>query len=124
MRAGDTTLVQGPNPRSDEAFQKLLLRFSAAAAQGTDVASLICLFCRETREFFQVSGVYFWQCLSPDEMVGAEADGLLAESFRGLRLKASESAVSGEAVRRRRTIFVNFLDSRSEEHTSELQSPC
>ena len=50
-----------------------LLRFSAAAAQGTDIASLIRLFCRETREFFQVSGVYFWQCLSPDEMVGAEA---------------------------------------------------
>ena len=111
MRAGDTTLVQGPNPRSDEGFQKLLLRFSAAAAQGTDVAALIRLFCQETREFFQVSGVYFWQCLSPDEMVGAEADGLMAESFRGLRLKASESAVSGEAVRRRRTIFVNFLDS-------------
>ena len=88
MRAGDTTLIQGPNPRSDEAFQKLLLRFSAAAAQGTDVASLIRLFCRETREFFQVSGVYFWQCLSPDEMVGAEADGIRAESFRGLRLKA------------------------------------
>lgn len=111
MRAGDTTLVRGPNPRSDEGFQKLLLRFSAAAAQGTDVAALIRLFCQQTREFFQVSGVYFWQCLSPDEMVGAEADGLMAESFCGLRLKASESAVSGEAVRRRRTIFVNFLDS-------------
>src|SRR5215470_12776231 len=71
MHAGDTMLVDGPNPRSDEAFQKLLLRFSAAAAQGTDVPSLIRLFCRETREFLQVSGVYYWQSLSPDEMVGA-----------------------------------------------------
>ena len=40
MHAGDTTLVEGSNPRSDEAFQQLLLRFSAAAAQGTDAASL------------------------------------------------------------------------------------
>ena len=59
---------------------------------------MIRLFCRETREFFQVSGVYFWQCLSPDEMVGAEADGVMAERFRGLHMKASESAVAGEAV--------------------------
>jgi PAS domain S-box-containing protein len=110
MHAGDITLVEGPNPRSDEAFQKLLLRFSAAAAQGIEVASLIRLFCRETREFFQVSGAYFWQRLSPDEMVGAEADGLMADRFRGLHLRAADSAVSGESVRKRRTIFVNFLD--------------
>jgi PAS domain S-box-containing protein len=122
MHAGDTTLVDGPNPRSDEAFQQLLLRFSAAAAQGTDVPSLIRLFCRETREFFQVSGVYFWQNLSPDEMVGAEADGVLAERFRGLHLKASESAVSGEAVRTRRTIFVNFLDASRYQRAFEFQA--
>jgi PAS domain S-box-containing protein len=122
MRTGDTTVVQGPNPRSDEAFQKLLLRFSAAAAQGADVAALIRLFCRETREFFQVSGVYFWQSLSPDEMIGAEADGALAERFRGLHLKASESAVSGEAVRKRRTIFVNFLDSARYPRAFEFQA--
>jgi two-component system NtrC family sensor kinase len=122
MRSGDTTLVQGPNPRSDEAFQKLLLRFSAAAAQGTDVPSLIRLFCRETRAFFQVSGVYFWQCLSTDDMVGAEADGLMAEHFRGLHLKASESAVAGEAVKKRRTIFVNFLDAARYPRAFEFQA--
>ncbi|PYX39581.1 MAG: hypothetical protein DMG81_09060, partial [Acidobacteria bacterium] len=122
MHAGDTMLVDGPSPRSDEAFQKLLLRFSAAAAQGTDIASLIRLFCRETREFFQVSGVYFWQCLSPDEMVGAEADGVFADRFRGLHLKASESAVSGEAVRKRRTIFVNFLDTARYQRAFEFQA--
>jgi len=122
MHAGDMMLVGGPNPRSDEAFQKLLLHFSAAAAQGTDTASLIRLFCRETREFFQVSGVYFWQCLSPDEMIGAEADGLLADRFRGLHLKASESAVSGEAVRKRRTIFVNFLDAARYQRAFEFQA--
>ena len=122
MHAGDTTLVEGSNPRSDEAFQQLLLRFSAAAAQGTDVASLIRLFCRETREFFQTSGVYFWQCLSPDEMVGAEADGIMAERFRGLHMKASESAVTGEAVRKRRTIFVNFLDSSRYARAAEFHA--
>ncbi len=122
MSAGDTTLVEGSNPRSDEAFQKLLLRFSAAAAQGTDIASLIRLFCRETREFFQVSGVYFWQSLSPDEMVGAEADGIMAERFRGLHMKASESAVAGEAVRKRRTIFVNFLDSARYARAAEFHA--
>lgn len=110
MHAGDMTLVEGSNPHSDEAFQRLLLRFSAAAAQGTDSAALIRLFCRETREFFQVSGAYFWQCLSPEELMGAEADGLMADGFRGLHLSASDSAVSGEAVRKRRTIFVNFIE--------------
>src|ERR1700747_1661996 len=110
MSAGDTTLVEGSNPHSDEAFQKFLLRFSAAAAQGADAASLIRLFCRETREFFQVSGVYFWQSLSPEDLVGSEADGVFADRFRGMRMKSSESAVSGEAVRKRRTIFTNFLD--------------
>src|SRR5262249_52799341 len=111
MAPGDMTLVQGSNPRSDEAFQQLLLRFSAAAAKGTDAASLIRFFCRETREFFQVSGVYYWQSLSPEELVGAEADGVFAERFRGMRMKSSESAVSGEAVRKRRTIYANSIDS-------------
>ena len=116
------TLVEGSNPHSDEAFQKLLLRFSAAAAQGVDSASLIRLFCRETREFFQVSGVYYWQSLSPEEMVGAEADGFMADRFRGLHLRASDSAVSGEAVRKRRTIFVNFLDRERYPRASEFRA--
>src|SRR3989442_15679955 len=85
MQAGDTTVVQGPSPRSDEAFQKLLLQFSAAAAQGTHGPPLIHLFCRVTREFFQVDGTYFWQFASAEELIGAEADGLMAERFRGRR---------------------------------------
>jgi PAS domain S-box-containing protein len=122
MHAGDMTVVEGANPHSDEAFQKLLLRFSAAAAQGVDAASLIRLFCRETREFFEVSGVYFWQSLSPEEMVGAEADGLLADRFRGMHLRASDSAAAGEAVRKRRTIFVNFLDPNRYPRASEFRA--
>jgi PAS domain S-box-containing protein len=110
MRVGDTSVLEGATPRSDEAFQKLLLRFSAAAAQGTDAPALIELFCRATREFFQVDGSYFWRRVSSDEMIGMEADGLLADSFRNKRLKASQSAVATEAVRLRKTVYVNRLD--------------
>ena len=103
-------MVPPASPRSDDSFQKLLLRFSEAAAQGMDASSLIELFCRESRHFFQVSGVYFWRCLSPDQLIGAEADGLMADHFRGSRLKASQSAVAAEAVRSRRTVFNNHVD--------------
>ena len=103
MHAGDISLVENPNPHSDEAFQRLLLQISSAASDGLDPDALIHLFCREARVFFQVSGVYFWHVLSPDEMVGAQADGLMAERFVGLRLKSSESAVTVDALRSRRT---------------------
>ncbi|HMH01379.1 MAG TPA: GAF domain-containing protein, partial [Terriglobales bacterium] len=110
MRVGDTSVLEGATPRSDEAFQRLLLQFSAAAARGIDAPALIDLFCRATREFFQVDGAYFWQVVSSDELVGTEANGLRAESFRGKRLKASHSAVAMEAVRLRKTVYVNRLD--------------
>ena len=103
-------MVQGTGPRSDDSFQKLLLDISDAAARGTDASSLLQLFCRATREFFKVSGTYFWRLASSEELVGAEADGLMAEHFRGARLKAGESAVAMEAVRSRRTVYVNHLD--------------
>ena len=110
MQPGNTTVVQGTGPRSDDSFQKLLLDISDAAARGTDASSLLQLFCRATREFFKVSGTYFWRLASSEELVGAEADGLMAEHFRGARLKAGESAVAMEAVRSRRTVYVNHLD--------------
>jgi transcriptional regulator with GAF, ATPase, and Fis domain len=109
-KRGETTVIESSSQRSDEAFQKLLLRFSAAAARGSHTASLIRLFCQATREFFQVDGAYFWHCASSEELIGAEADGLMAERFRGTRLKASESAVAVEAIRQRKTIRVNHLD--------------
>jgi PAS domain S-box-containing protein len=98
-------------PGSDEAFQALLLRIAAKANDRSEAAALIQLFCRATREFFQVSGVYFWRRESEDQLVGEEADGKMAERFRGLRLKQHESAVTMEAVRRRRAVFVNRLDA-------------
>jgi PAS domain S-box-containing protein len=98
-------------PNSDDAFQKLLLRIAAKAAERADSHALIQLFCRATREFFQVSGVYFWRRYAGDELVGEQADGKLAERFIGIRLLPQQSAVTADAVRRRRTIFVNRVQS-------------
>jgi len=103
-------LLRSVTARTDEAFQQLLLRFSAAAARGASANDLLVLFCREVREFFQVSGVYFWRSLSPDEMIGAESDGVAVERFTGLRLRADQSAVTAEAIRKHQTVFVNGVD--------------
>jgi PAS domain S-box-containing protein len=98
-------------PSSDDSFQKLLLQIAAKAAERPDATALIQLFCRATREFFQVSGVYFWRRQSGDELVGEQADGKLADSFIGIRLLPQQSAVTADAVRSRRTIFVNQVQS-------------
>ena len=42
-------------------------------------------------------------------MVGEQADGKLAASFVGIRIRPEESSVTAEAVRQRRTIFSNHL---------------
>jgi two-component system NtrC family sensor kinase len=94
-------------PGSDEDFQKLLLRIAAKASESYDAGALIKLFCRAAREFFQVTGVYFWRRHSGDELVGDQAEGKMAERFIGIRLRPQESAVTAEAVRQRRTIFAN-----------------
>jgi PAS domain S-box-containing protein len=96
-------------PGSDEGFQKLLLRIAATASGGSNANALIQLFCRSTREFFQVSGAYFWRCQSGDELVGEQADGKLAANFVGIRIRPEESSVTAEAVRQRRTIFANHV---------------
>jgi PAS domain S-box-containing protein len=114
---GDNSTLSQParlQPSSDEAFQKLLLHIADEAAQQADPGALIQLFCSTAREFFQVSGVYFWRRHSGDELVGEQCDGKLAERFVGLRLLAKHSAVTAEAVRSRRTIFVNHLPSSPE----------
>jgi len=92
---------------SEDAFQNLLLRIAAKAAERPDSTSLIQLFCRATREFFQVSGVYFWRRHAGDELIGEQADGKLAGRFAGIRLLPQQSAVTAEAVRRRRTVIAN-----------------
>ena len=96
-------------PNSDDAFQQLLLRIAAKAAERGGTSSLIQFFCRATREFFQASGVYFWRRHAGDELVGEQADGKLAERFIGIRLLFQDSANTAEAVRKRRTIIVDEL---------------
>ncbi len=98
---------------SDEGFQKLLLRIAASSTGRSDSNALIQLFCRATREFFQVSGVYFWRCQAGDELVGEQADGKLMERFAGMRLRPDQSAVTADAVRQRRTIFANHVHSKT-----------
>ncbi len=103
----ETSFTPGP----DDAFQKLLLRIAARAGERTDSKALIQLFCRATREFFQVSGVYFWRSHPGQELVGEQADGKMADRFAGLRVRPDQSAVTAEAVRQRRTIFGNRVNS-------------
>jgi PAS domain S-box-containing protein len=96
---------------SDEGFQKLLLRIAAKSGERPDPNTLIQLFCKATREFFDVTGVYFSRCQSGDELVGEQADGKMAQRFVGIRTRATESTVTAGAVRQRRTIFANYVHS-------------
>jgi two-component system NtrC family sensor kinase len=91
----------------------LLFQFSVAGAgfSGSTPSELISLFCRSTRDFFQVDGSYYWQAISADEFIGTEADGWMAKQFQGKRLKAHESAVVTRAIRERRTVFINDLEA-------------
>ena len=93
----------------DDAFQKLLLRITTKVGETSNARSLIQFFCRATREFFGVSGVYFWRRNAGDELSGEQADGKLADRFVGMRLRPDESAAAAEAVRQRRTIVANHL---------------
>ena len=113
MRAGKTIAPEGSRPRLHTSFQSLLLTLAEAAGRGENEASIIGLFCRSTREFLRVDGVYFWRAAPNDELVGAEADGHMADEFRGMRLKATESAVAADAVQSRHAVYVNDLDASS-----------
>jgi PAS domain S-box-containing protein len=94
----------------DQGFQRLLLEIAARAGERTSSRSLIEFFCRETRQLFQVSGVYFWKCHAGDELVGEQASGKMADTFTGLHLRPDQSTVTAEAVRQRRTIFANHVN--------------
>ena len=112
MSDEDITAARRSSSRPDDAFQRLLLKFSDAAAHGTPTPALIRLFCQSTRELFQVDGTYYWQRVSADELQGAEADGLLADRFRGTKVNSGQSsvAIAVEAIRQRKTVYENELD--------------
>ena len=109
-------------PGSDEGFQRLLLRIAGKASERSQPGALIQLFCESAREFFQVSGVYFWRCHSADELLGEHADGKMADRFVGMRLRPDQSAVTSEAVRQRRTIFANHITSPTFAAAAEFEA--
>src|ERR1039457_7722716 len=104
----------GDGSQSEEDFQKLLLGLSRAAFQSREPSQLLLSFCALTRAFFHASGAYFWSRSPDGELVGAEADGDHAASFRGMRLRAADSSIAPslaiEAVQRRRSFFLNRVD--------------
>ncbi|MGE5205085.1 MAG: PAS domain S-box protein, partial [Chlamydiota bacterium] len=103
-------------------FQRLLLDFSLAGSLRSTPASLIQLFLRSTREFFGVEGAYFWRKIAPDVLVGEEANGHMAEQFRGVRLNPQESAVTTEAARSGKTVFRNDIDPSRYPMAAEYQA--
>ncbi len=107
-------------PGSDDSFQKLLLRIATEAGEKSDADSLIRLFCQASRQFFRVSGVYFWRCQPGNELVGELGEGNLAEDFVGTRLLARQSAATADAVRQRRTIFANHLQGAADPFVAQF----
>ena len=101
----------GDGSQSEEDFQKLLLGLSRAAFQSREPSHLILSFCALTRAFFRASGAYFWSCSAEGELVGTEADGEQAKSFRGMRQGVGDPSIAMEAVRKRRAFFANRLDA-------------
>src|SRR5579859_7702633 len=106
----------------DDLFQKLLLSFSAAAAKAVSSSEILNVFCRETREYFQVSGACVWHFLPPDELVGAEADGWMADDLRSAHLHTSQSTVISEAILKKRAVYFNGLNSAKYPLTAEFNA--
>ncbi len=108
MAAERSLNASSPNVNSEEGFQTLLLRIAAEAVNYSDAPSLIRLFCRATRDFFHISGVYFWRNFA-GELVGEQAEGKQTERFAGVRMPPDQSGVTGEAVQLRRLMYANHL---------------
>ncbi len=100
---------QLPSSGSDGRFQDLLLRISAGATDRLQPEALIRLLCTGAREFFQVSGVYFWRAQSPTEFVGQQGEGEFSDRIEGLRLHPQLMALVTEAVRTHRSVFANHI---------------
>ena len=107
MSAGQISIIENPSRRSDDAFQKLVLRLSEAATTETSLNGLLERFCRGTRDLFAIDGVYFWRSIAENELLGEVADGWMASEFSGLRLTAPSDSLLARAIGQRKTIYVN-----------------
>jgi PAS domain S-box-containing protein len=101
----------GDVSQSEEVFQKLLLELSRAAFQSREPSQLIVSFCARTRAYFHAGGAYYWSWSPDGELIGAEADGEQAQSFRGMQQSAGEPSIAMDAVHRRRGFYVNRLEA-------------
>ena len=103
----------------DDSFQKLLLAFSNAAAKAKSSSEILKIFCRATRNHFQVSGTYVWHLLPPNQMIGVEADGWMAERFRDARLGEEESAIANEAIHKKKAVYFNAINTAHDPMAAE-----
>ena len=87
------------------------MELSHVGVQSSDAGQLIHAFCHQTRTFFRCHDVYFWTRTFEGDLVGAEAEGLSAERFRGMRLRSDDSAITLEAAQARTTIVCNQVES-------------
>ncbi len=87
------------------------MELSHAAVQSSDASQLLHTFCRQTRTFFHCHDVYFCRSTPEGDLVGAEADGLNAEQFRGMRLRSDDSAIALEAAQARTTIVCHQIEN-------------
>ena len=110
------------SPGSDDQFQELLLEFSSAAAHSLSAEEILSFFCQSTCQYFGVSGSYVWNLLPPDQLVGAAASGWMADRFQNARLKTHESAIASEAIRKKRALYINGLNTAAYPMAAEFQA--
>jgi two-component system NtrC family sensor kinase len=103
-------------------FQEILLRLSTAVAEGGNFRALIRLFCRSAREFFKVSGAYYWTVEDGRRLVAVDADGHMADRFLRSSLVLDENAVANEAVHNRRTVVMNHIDAQRYPMAAQLHA--
>ena len=106
----------------DDSFQKLLLTFTSAAAQALSSAEILKTFCRAAGGYFQVSGTYVWHLLPPDQMIGAAADGWMADRFQNTRLSADESAIASQAILSKKAVYFNAINPAHDAMAAEYDA--
>ncbi len=106
---GNAQLYQDTIQR--ERFYGALGRVTLAINATVDLATLLSLICKESRELFSVDGAYIWQ-KQDDTLAGVAGEGHAKDDFIGTELKISEkktlaSAVAAEGV----GLFSNDLEN-------------
>jgi two-component system NtrC family sensor kinase len=51
-----------------------------------------------------------WHFLPPDQLLGSEAEGWMAERFRNARLRTNDSTVATEAIHKKKPVYFNGLN--------------